>query len=371
MSHLYLGILSGTSMDAVDAALVNLEVSHKPKLLATHSKAIDANLCMALSALCQPSADEINRLGQLDIQMAHLFAETILELLQQQQLSPKQINAIGSHGQTVRHRPDASYPFTLQIGDPNTIAALTNITTVADFRRRDMALGGQGAPLVPAFHAALFHSTIENRIILNIGGIANITRLNKANDEPVRGFDTGPGNTLLDVWAAQHIGQAYDHGGAWAAQGTVNTNLLALLLADPYFAQGWPKTTGRELFNLQWLEHKLNQLDQAIMPVDVQATLTELTACSISQAIKHSAPLDATIFVCGGGVKNTFLLQRLQTYLPQQTIMSIAHLGFDPQMIEAMTFAWLAQRTIMNLTGNLPSVTGAQKATILGGIYPA
>lgn len=371
MSDLYIGLMSGTSMDAVDAALVDLSVPTRPILLATHSQPIATQLRLALSALYEIGANEINRFSQLDSQFAQLCAAAVVTLLQHQGIHPQQIKAIGSHGQTIRHHPHGAYPFSLQIGDPNIIASLTGVTTVADFRRRDIALGGQGAPLVPAFHDAVFRSTTENRAILNIGGIANFTLLPKNPQQAVIGFDTGPGNTLLDAWTWQHLQQPYDRDGAWAMQGKVDADLLNLLLQEPYFNQPIPKSTGRELFNLSWLQQKLQQAQREIKPVDVQTTLVELTAHTISQSLQQYGLADSHVFACGGGVKNPYLWQRLKILLKPHKLASTIDLGIEPHWVEAIAFAWLAQRRLTLQPGNLPSVTGAQKYAILGGIYAA
>jgi len=286
-------------------------------------------------------------------------------------VSAAQIIAIGSHGQTIRHRPPGSPEgtFTLQIGDPNLIAELTGINTVADFRRRDMAAGGQGAPLVPAFHRAIFHSPNKNRVIVNIGGMANITWLPAQG--PVIGFDTGPGNVLMDTWIAEHLGKSYDQDGAWATSGQVCTTLLAELLAEPYFKMLAPKSTGRENFNRSWLEDHLRRLVSTPALGDIQATLLELSAITIADSIKGLDQIPKEVFVCGGGAYNTALMQRLARLMPQDSVASTAALGVDPQWIEAMAFAWLAQQTLNHRPGNLREVTGATREVILGGVYYA
>lgn len=293
------------------------------------------------------------------------FAAAINQFLQVYNIAPAQIEAIGSHGQNIYHHPHPPYPFTLQIGDPNTIAALTGITTVADFRRKDLAYGGQGAPLVPAFHAEIFRHPHKNRVIVNIGGIANITVLPADPTQPVIGFDTGPGNALLDSWIAKHLEQTHDHDGKWAAQGQYSETLLNALLSDPYFFHPSPKSTGREYFNLNWLK---NFLPFTAKPVDIQATLVELTARSIIDAInKHM--LEGEIFVCGGGAHNAFLMQRLGSLAKNYTVSSTQTLHISPDWIEAMAFAWLAKQTLEKKPGNMPQVTGARQTAILGGIY--
>jgi anhydro-N-acetylmuramic acid kinase len=299
------------------------------------------------------------------------FARTALELISIANISPKMVIAIGSHGQTIRHRPSPSqHPFTLQIGDPNIIAEKTGITTVADFRRRDMALGGQGAPLVPAFHRAVFSNEKIDRAIVNIGGMANITWLPQSQlESEVIGFDTGPGNVLLDGWIHQHLQQRFDRNGEWAAQGNVNTSLLNLLLTEDFFKQSPPKSTGREKFNLIWLQNRLESFDQMVSPADVQRTLLELTAKTIADSIQELSTKHKEIFICGGGAFNTLLMNRIQDLLAPNPVNSTSALGIDPQWIEAMAFAWLAHRRMENKSGNICSVTGAKTPGVLGAIY--
>ncbi len=368
MSELFIGLMSGTSMDAVDAVLVDFQLAPL-KILATHSQPIPAALRDDLMNICSPGMDEINRLGALDIQTGLLFAETANILIQQARIDRAAITAIGSHGQTIRHQPDHKFPFTLQIGDPNSIAVNTGITTIADFRRRDMAVGGQGAPLAPAFHNAVLRSAQENRIILNLGGIANITYLPADLTQPVIGFDTGPANTLLDNWINKQQGVPFDDRGQWAASGKVNTALLNLLLSDAYFKRPPPKSTGREYFNVHWLEKNLTEFEQKLSPADIQATLCELTACSIAQAIKQLRISNPTLLICGGGVKNVYLLERLRLQCETDKMQLTDDFGIPAKWLEAIAFAWLAQQTLHKKPGNLPPVTGAEKAVILGGIY--
>ncbi len=361
MSELYIGLMSGTSLDGIDTVLADFSTP-RPKLVASYYYPYTPEQRKTIVALCQPGADEINRLGELDVMLGKQFAQAVRTLLNENNLSAAKIHAIGSHGQTIRHHPQRQ--FTLQIGDPNIIAAETGITTVADFRRRDIACGGQGAPLVPAFHQHIFASNNTNRIILNIGGIANITLL-ASGKEKVLGFDTGPGNTLLDAWAEKHLHQPHDKNGAWAAQGKIQTQLLNQLLADPFFKLPAPKSTGREYFNLNWLE---NQLPKNITSVDVQATLVELTAHSIIDAIKKYFTA-GEILVCGGGVHNTFLFSRLQALADGYSVASTQKYGVDPDWVEAIAFAWLAKQTLQKKPGNIAAVTGANRTTILGGVY--
>ena len=364
----YLGLISGTSMDAVDAALVEFDPT--PKLIATHSEPIPELLRQSLINLCIHGHNAINRMGSADIQLGRLFAESALTLLQKAKFSSRQIRAIGSHGQTIRHVPNTPFPFTLQIGDPNIIVTLTGITTVADFRRRDMALGGQAAPLAPAFHNVLLRNKNENRWVLNIGGIANLTYLPANNNQPVIGFDTGPGNTLLDAWCYHHLKKRLDHHGEWGASGNIDNDLLSLLLDDDYFHQAAPKSTGREYFNLAWLQQKLTTRKKTLVPQDVQATLTELSAVSIGRDIQSIKDAPGSVWICGGGVHNDYLLSRLKIHCPHFRMTNTEEIGIHPDWIEAVCFAWMARQTIRGEPGNLPSVTGASRATILGAIYP-
>lgn len=368
MSELYIGLISGTSIDAIDAVLVDFS-SSPFQLIATHSHPYPTQLREALHEICQPGDNEINRLGQLDRQVGIFFANACEQLLSKARTSPELIVAIGSHGQTIRHHPGFPYPFTLQIGDPNTIAELTGITTIADFRRRDMVRGGQGAPLTPAFHNFAFRSNSINRVIVNIGGIANLTFLPLDCSIPIIGFDSGPGNTLLDNWAKVHLKSNYDSNGTWAKRGQVNTDLLNRLLKDTYFQLPFPKSTGREYFNLAWLESHL--LDSHLSPEDIQSTLTELTSQTIMDTINNYFNMDhCEILLCGGGVHNLELVSRLHSKKGQHRILSTGDVGVDPDWVEAIGFAWLGRQTLRGLPGNLPAVTGASQETILGGIFP-
>lgn len=368
-SGYYIGLMSGTSSDAIDAVLI--KTHPHLELIATHSSPIPTELQQQIHQVSDPQKGTIDQLGHLDHQLGNAFAKAVLELMSIANISPKMIIAIGSHGQTIRHRPSPNpHPFTLQIGDPNIIAEKTGITTVADFRRRDMALGGQGAPLVPAFHRAVFSTEKIDRAIVNIGGMANITWLPQAQlESEVIGFDTGPGNVLLDAWIQQHLQQRFDHNGNWAAQGKLNKPLLDLLLTEDFFQQSPPKSTGREMFNLTWLENRLESFNQIVSAVDVQRTLLELTAKTIADSIQTLSTHRKEIFVCGGGVFNQLLMKRLQDLLTPNTLASTTKLGFEPQWIEAMAFAWLAYRRTENKSGNICSVTGAKEPGVLGAIY--
>ena len=370
MNDLYIGLMSGTSADGIDAVLVEFSQT-KPHVIATHYTPYPETLRQQILALCQPGENEIQRLGELDTLLGTLLSEAANSLIHSQSLTAKAIRAIGSHGQTIRHAPNQPHRFTLQIGDPNTIAALTGITTVADFRRKDVACGGQGAPLVPAFHHDAFASASTPRAIVNIGGMANVTLLPTAFTTRLIGFDTGPGNALLDGWIQTHQQQTHDQNGAWGAQGTLQKTLLTQCLSDPYFQLPPPKSTGREHFNQAWLRHQLASLPSSFTPRDIQATLTELTAQTIVNAIASHLP-SGDILVCGGGAHNTFLMNRLTALAaPAFQVRSTESDGIHPDWVEAIAFAWLAKRTLEKKSGNLPSVTGANQASILGGIYYA
>ncbi len=368
MTEFYVGLMSGTSMDGVDAVLVDL-APHPLKVVASHSVAIPHKLRSLLLSLSQDCAIRLSDLAIADHSMGQLFAQATTATCEKAGVKASLIKAIGSHGQTIFHYPQEPHRSSLQIGDPNIIAELTGITTIADFRRRDMAAGGQGAPLVPAFHQAAFRSTLANRVVLNIGGIANITVLPKNADAPVTGFDTGPGNILMDAWISKHLSLPMDDRGTWAARGQILPLLLDLCLQDPYFQRQPPKSTGRELFNLAWIQTALESFASPANPEDVQATLCELTAISISQAILHYATAAQEILICGGGAYNNFLVRRISHHLPQQKILTTSACGIDPKHVEAIAFAWLAKQTLMGQCGNLPAVTGATHPVILGGIY--
>lgn len=360
--------MSGTSVDAIDAALVQCGPD-SVTLLATHEHAIPTETKSRIASLSHSGPDEIERMGVLDRQLGSLFAQAALDLLARAERHPQEIRAIGSHGQTLRHRPPSAghaVSFTLQIGDPNTIAEITGITTVADFRRRDIAAGGEGAPLAPAFHAAALSKPGVNRFIVNIGGIANVTVLE--GNALRTGFDTGPGNTLLDHWIAKWQSKPFDRNGEWSSIGKPNPALLEKLLTHPYFQKKGPRSTGKEDFNLAWLQQNLTGYS-AIAAEDVQATLLELTCTSITRAIQD-CPVDAAeIYICGGGSHNTHLMERLAKQLAPATVASTAAIGMDPDWVEAATFAWLAGRTLDNLAGNSAGVTGAAGARVLGGVY--
>jgi len=364
MTASYIGLMSGTSLDGIDAVLAEFPPSGV-RLIATRKHPLPEPFRQQLMELHrQGQAVSLQRIGELDQTFGELQVAACSELCRQAGFAMTSVSAIGAHGLTLWHAPDSRHPFSWQIGDPNVIAERTGLTTVADFRRRDLAAGGQGAPLVPAFHAARFRSTEENRAILNLGGIANLTLLPKDPALPVRGFDTGPGNGLMDAWISRHRQTAFDRNGDWAAAGSMTKALLEKLLSDEYFARDIPKSTGKEYFNFTWLCRQLG----GETPVDVQATLAELTAASIAHAVARWAPDTERLLVCGGGTHNVHLMQRLAalTGLP---VDSTAVHGLDPDWVEATAFAWLAKQTLTHQPGNIPEVTGARGARILGGIY--
>jgi anhydro-N-acetylmuramic acid kinase len=363
---LYIGTLSGTSVDGIDVALVHF--GPRPELRATHSLAIPDDLRGELLKLGVPGDNEIDRLGQADVRLGRLFAQAVHELLAKAALAPRDIAAIGSHGQTVRHRPGQENAFSLQIGDPNVMATLTGIPVVADFRRKDVALGGQGAPLVPAFHQAVFQAAGTDRVVVNIGGIANLSVLSGGADN-VLGFDTGPGNTLLDGWCRKVLGAPMDRDGQLAAQGRLKPDLLAAMLRDPYFQQAPPKSTGPEYFSAAWLQLHLAACG-AIAAADVQATLVALTAQSIAQAIKSLKGMTRPdVFVCGGGAHNPALMRALADGLAGGSVRPTDALGIPADWVEAMAFAWLARQRLLGLPGNCPAVTGASRPAVLGGLW--
>ena len=353
----YIGLLSGTSVDGVDAVLADFADS-KVKTLGHVHLPFSPALREALQGLMQTGADEIERAGDASVALAKCYAEAVASLLVKTGMKAEQVAAIGAHGQTIRHRPERG--FTTQLNAPAHLSELTGISVVADFRSREVAAGGQGAPLVPAFHAAVF-SGAAPRAVVNIGGIANVTLMApRGIGEPVRGFDTGPGNTLMDAWCERHTGKAFDDGGAWGATGRVDERLLAMLLAEPYFDKPPPKSTGRELFNMTWLDAKLTAFGSGVAATDVQATLVALTARSIANAVG-----ERECYVCGGGAFNTALMRQLPRALSTQV------LGVDPMQVEALAFAWLARQCFASASGNVPEVTGAKGPRILGAVYPA
>jgi anhydro-N-acetylmuramic acid kinase len=366
-SRYFIGIMSGTSLDGVDAALV----THTGDTLQQIDQAFvpyPAAVKQGLLDLHQAATNELHAAAIMANTLAGLYAEAVQKILQQSSLTAAEITAIGCHGQTIRHCPDLpdGQAYTLQIGNHARLAELTQIAVIGDFRSRDIAAGGQGAPLVPAFHQAVFASASSNRAIINIGGIANVSWLPVSGQ--VTGFDSGPGNMLLDQWTQQHTGQAYDANGDWSASGQVNEALLQAMLAEPYLALAAPKSTGRDLFNQQWLaQHLQGIVDQ---PQNIARSLLELTAVSIADAIARFCPNTDEAYVCGGGAHNGLLMSRLSALLGCP-VERTDKLGVDADWVEAVAFAWLAQRCVDGLSGNLPAVTGAHGPRVLGAIYPA
>lgn len=369
MPELYIGLMSGTSLDGIDAGLVEFK-DQKIQLIAFEYLPFSDAIKKEIEYLSQPNCPILlNRYGEIDQQLGDLFALAVEKLLKKSNTPRTSISAIGSHGQTIYHAPGKPSAFSLQIGDPNIIAEKTGITTIADFRRRDIAAGGQGAPLVPAFHQAIFSQTFDlskqSISIVNIGGIANISHL---SSNKTIGFDTGPGNTLIDFWINKHLGKRYDKNGDWGRSGTVNQELLKLLKQDSYFNLSPPKSTGKEYFSPSWLIEKITQTTECNTE-DIQASLCQLTADTISDAINQYASESDHSLICGGGAHNNYLISLIQNNL-NHPVSSTEKFGINPDHVEAMAFAWLARQTINNLSGNLIEVTGAKKPAILGGIYP-
>lgn len=372
----YIGLMSGTSVDGIDAVLMAYcSQTLQWKTLATQSLPLSDQLTHQIHrlSLCDYGSDDpIDLLGETDRALGLVFADAVEQLVKANDLTANDISAIGSHGQTIRHRPPGTSPspFTLQIGDPNLIAWNTGITTIADFRRKDMAAGGQGAPLAPAFHQGLFASTKEARILVNIGGISNITYLTP--NEPPRGCDCGPGNTLMDAWIFKHQQKTFDHSGQWAQSGTTIDSLLSGFNEHPFLKSknGNVKSSGREVFNLHWVEQTLKQHHLlSANPTDIQATLTEFTAQSIANEINRGESSAQKVYVCGGGAFNDYLMQRLQARLPQFEVITTAALGIEPDWVEAAGFAWLAKQRLDKIAAGPHRATGAQQSTILGGIF--
>ena len=370
MSEWYIGLMSGTSLDGVDAVLADFG-GMRTQVLAHGSLPLPDSLKAELLALNQAGDNEIHRAALAGNALARLYAQAVQEVLLRAGATAAQVRAVGAHGQTVRHRPQAfdGTGYTVQLNAPALLAELCGIDVVADFRSRDVAAGGQGAPLVPPFHQAFFPDASQTRAVLNIGGIANLTVLRPAQAH-VQGFDCGPGNMLIDAWCQAHTGAPFDADGRWAASGTVHEPLLAHLLREPFFALPVPKSTGRDLFNSAWLQHHLAP-HPGLPPQDVQATLTALTAHSAAQAVHDYAADAQQLIVCGGGACNGHLMGMLQRALPDCEVLDSAALGLPPLQVEATAFAWLARQTIRREPGSLPSATGARGARVLGGIYLA
>lgn len=371
MSELYVGLMSGTSLDGVDGVLVDFS-GDTLVVLVYSSAPFSQALTQELLELNSSGPNELHRAALAANALVRVYAQVVADLLEKSGIEKDQVTAIGVHGQTVRHRPQAfdGTGYTLQLNNPALLAELTGITVIADFRSRDVAAGGQGAPLVPAFHQSIFGRPGETVATLNIGGISNLTVLGPQQPDDVLGFDCGPGNALMDAWCQQHLGQAFDANGAWAATGQVHSALLASLLRDPYFDLPAPKSTGRDLFNPAWLAGKLKNL-AAIAPQDVQATLTELTASACATSVKRYGFESKELIVCGGGAFNGHLMQRLKAHLPSLQVNSSQAHGLPPLQLEAAAFAWLARKTVLRETSSIKKVTGAQGARVLGAIYPA
>jgi anhydro-N-acetylmuramic acid kinase len=363
----FVGLLSGTSIDGVDAVVVDF-ASEPPRLVATHSEPVPEELRSSIMRLCSQEPVTLVLLGQTDVALGRLFAKAVKQLLQKASLSSTDMLAIGSHGQTVMHHPHGENRFTLQIGDPNTIAYLTKISTIADFRRKDMAAGGQGAPLAPLFHQDFFGHCGKRRAVLNVGGIANITLLQSDLQTSIVGFDTGPGNVLMDSWIRLKRNLPYDHSGNWAKCGEVSAELLNALLLEPYLGLPAPKSTGRELFNMAWLQDKLRDFG-TLRDEDVQASLLAFTARSIAESVDWRAKGIEEIVVCGGGAHNSALMAALEQLIPLASVISSEQAGLAPDWVEGVAFAWMARKAWMGEAIATGSVTGASRACILGGIY--
>jgi len=365
-SDLYIGLMTGTSLDGVDGVLADL-AGPEPQIVGSVRLSLAQDLRKELLLLSTSGWDELHRSAVASQHLARCYAGAVQQLLLDAGIEPDRVRAVGVHGQTVRHRPDAGY--TIQLNAPATLAELTGIDVVADFRSRDIAAGGQGAPLLPVFHAGIF-TTDSPRTVVNIGGIANVTGLPAAGSgEPVIGFDCGPGNVLIDGWAAEHLGQPFDRDGNWAAGGHSNAALLEAMLQEPYLSLPPPKSTGRELFNRQWLSHKLAQ--RKLDPRDVQATLTRFTAVAIGQAIARHVQKAIDVLVCGGGAFNATLMRMLSEECAPRPVASTQAFGVAPDHVEAFAFAWLAREHVLGRSASLPAVTGARGARLLGALYPA
>ncbi len=367
MSELYIGLMSGTSVDAIDAVLMDFSKS-KTHIVSSYSQNINSQLRSEINSLIA-TRQHPKDYQKIDDQFARSSCEAVSQLLKLASLDTNQISAIGSHGQTVFHDPKGIPPVSIQIGNPQYIANKIQIPTVGNLRQADIDAGGQGAPLACAYHAEVLQNDEEERVILNLGGIANITRLPRNKKQPIIGFDTGPASTLMDAWTSQHMDKPYDADGAWAQTGKVNTALLENMLQDSYFSALPPKSTGRERFNLEWLQHHLDAHLTLASPEDIQATLLALTSYSIADSIETWCPQTEKILLCGGGSENKFLVQQLEKILEGKTIQKTDDYGVPTTWMEAMAFAWLAKQNIENKPGNIPSVTGADKAVILGELF--
>jgi anhydro-N-acetylmuramic acid kinase len=367
--NLYIGLMSGTSMDGVDCALVQIN-GNRVQVIDFLCRELPSNLKRDLLEISANRITDLRKIGSSDVAVARLFAKSVFEILQKNNIQSHEVAAIGSHGQTIWHEPQQSadhLPFTLQIGDPNTIALTTGITTVADFRRKDMAAGGQGAPMVPAFHAEIFRSSSADRFIINLGGIANITFLPK-DETKAMGLDTGPASVLMDAWIRQHLKREFDDEGKWARSGRINNKLLNELLNESYFNLPPPKSTGRELFNIEWLNGKLSKIDGEIAKEDVQATLLQFSVETIKREILKIRP-SGEIIVCGGGVHNQALLGSLKESLDKFAITTSAEHGINPDCVESVAFAWFASKTLKREAIDFTPFTGARQPVIAGGVY--
>ena len=364
-SDLFIGLISGTSIDGVDAALVTIE-QNCPKLIETYFHEFDDSVREKILSLCSGPEITLRQLGEADVEIGRIFADATNDLLKRANITSKNVCAIGSHGQTIWHQPDGPHPFSLQIGDPNMIAEVTGITTVADFRQRDLTAGGQGAPLAPLLHRNCFRGE-KDRVVVNIGGISNMTALGKGDN--CFAFDTGPGNVLMDYWTNKHHAHTFDANGEWAKSGKTNAELLDLLLEEAYFDLPGPKSTGRDLFNGTWLEQKL-RLAPAVTEEDVQATLLQFTVNTIATPIKNTTKAQE-VYVCGGGANNNYLMNCLGDALPEYEVATTSKLGIDPDWVEAIAFAWMASETISGRRIDTTAFTGAKSPVILGGIYQA
>ncbi|SJN53837.1 Anhydro-N-acetylmuramic acid kinase [Vibrio ruber DSM 16370] len=365
--ELYIGVMSGTSLDGVDVALIEID-GQNIQLLSSAIYPMPESIKQNILDICTGQPTHLPAIGRLDHRLGHLFADAVNALLEQSGYQAEDIRAIGCHGQTVYHHPDGDTPFTMQLGDAHIVATKTGIDTVADFRRKDMALGGQGAPLVPAFHRVVFPHKNATLVVLNIGGIANISVIRP--EQPLLGYDTGPGNILMDAWCQYHTQEKYDQDAQMARSGHIDTALLELMKQDRYFSQRPPKSTGREYFNLDWVWSKVKLLNRPIAPEDVQRTLCRLTAETIAdQSCLYASGVQPRLFVCGGGANNPLLMQELQTLLKDWLVSGTSEQGVDNDYMEAMAFAWLAYQRIHELPSNVPEVTGATQAVSLGVIY--
>ncbi len=367
MSEYFIGLMSGTSVDAIDAVLMDFEQSNT-HVVSKYSHSIDAQLRNDINALIS-ARQHPKEIDLLDKEFAQSSCEAIQQLLNQASINTEQVVAVGSHGQTVFHDPKGIPPVSIQIGNPQLIANVSGIPTIGNFRQADIDAGGEGAPLACAYHAEVLQSTDEERVVINLGGIANITKLPQNKTDPIIGFDTGPANTLMDAWTQKHLNQAFDKDGVWAKSGKINTKLLEQMLQDNYFSALPPKSTGREHFNLEWLQRYIDTHNSSLTPEDVQATLLDLTVYTIADSIAAWCSQTKKILLCGGGSENKFLVERLENILEKFTLQPTSNYDVPSKWMEAMAFSWLAKRHIENKPGNIPSVTGADKAVRLGILY--